>query len=293
MSGSPTWLSMHSFRGAIAPATWPATFTRALIYVILVTIAIIEAFPLVWMLITSVKDSHEVFNTFLPTRIEWENFPRVWFAMNFPVHLANSLYVTGLTVALVVALATPAAYAFARYRFPGRELVFYAVIGAMMIPPQAILIPMFQFLKSLHLLNSLTGLSLSYVGGGVAFAVFLMRTFFLSLPGELGDSARVDGCNDFQVFWHSYLPLARPGMATVVIIQSLYTWNEFMFSNTLITSPGRKTVQSAVFQAVGQYGTDYTALCSGLIIALVPVVLVYLVLQRQFIGGLTAGALKG
>jgi ABC-type glycerol-3-phosphate transport system permease component len=162
-----------------------------------------------------------------------------------------------------------------------------------MIPPQAILIPMFQFLKSLHMLNSLTGLSLSFVGGGTAFAVFLMRTFFLSLPRELGDAARTDGCNDFEVFWYVFLPLARPGIATVVIIQSLYIWNEFMFSNTFIISPGRKTVQSAVFQAVGQYATDYTALCSGLIIALVPVVLVYLALQRQFISGLTAGALKG
>jgi ABC-type glycerol-3-phosphate transport system permease component len=293
MTGSANMSSTPRWRRAIASATWPVAFTRTLIYVILTLIAIVEAFPLLWMLVTSVKDSHEVFNTILPAEIKWQNFPRVWVAMNFPVHLGNSLYVTSLTVALVVALATPAAYAFARYKFPGRELVFYAFIGAMMIPPQAILIPMFQFLRSLHLLNSLTGLALSYVGGGVAFAIFLMRTFFLSLPGELGDSARIDGCNDFQVFWHIYLPLARPGMASVVIIQSLYTWNEFMFANTLITSPGLKTVQSAVFQAVGQYGTDYTALCSGLIIALVPVTLVYLALQRQFISGLTAGALKG
>jgi ABC-type glycerol-3-phosphate transport system permease component len=293
MTAGPTRLSSDSFRNALAVVTWPVAFTRALIYAMLVLIAAMEAFPLFWMIITSVKDSHEVFNTLLPTEIKWQNFPRVWFAMNFPVHLGNSLYVTSLTVALVVALATPAAYAFARYRFPGRELVFYTFIGIMMIPPQAILIPMFQFLKSLHLLNSLTGLALSFVGGGTAFAVFLMRTFFLSLPGELGDSARIDGCNDFQVFWHIYLPLARPGMATVVIIQSLYTWNEFMFSNTLIASPSRKTVQSAVFQAVGQYGTDYTALCSGLIIALVPVVVIYLAFQRQFISGLTAGALKG
>src|SRR5579871_907728 len=292
MSGATT-LPTYGARGAIARAPWPLVFTRTLIYVILIAIVIVEAFPLIWMILTSVKDSHEVFNTLLPAEIKWQNFPRVWSAMNFPVHLGNSLYVTSLTVALVVVLATPAAYAFARYRFPGREAVFFAFIGAMMIPPQAILIPMFQFLKSLHLLNSLTGLALSFVGGGTAFAVFMMRTFFLSLPGDLGDSARIDGCNDFQVFWHIYLPLARPGMATVVIIQSLYTWNEFMFANTLITSPGKKTVQSAVFQAVGQYGTDYTALCSGLIIALVPVVLVYLALQRQFISGLTAGALKG
>ena len=293
MTCSPSKSSMRGFRGAIVRTAWPAIFTRTLIYVILATIAIVEAFPLIWMIITSVKDSHEVFNTLLPSQIKWQNFPRVWFAMNFPVHLGNSLYVTSLTVALVVALSTPAAYAFARYKFPGRELIFYGFVGAMMIPPQAILIPMFQFLKSLHLLNSLTGLALSYVGGGVAFAIFLMRTFFLSLPGELGDSARIDGCNDFQVFWHIYLPLARPGISSVVIIQSLYTWNEFMFSNTFITSPGMKTVQSAVFQAVGQYGTDYTALCSGLIIAIIPVLAVYLALQRQFISGLTAGALKG
>ena len=293
MTSSPTVLSMPRSSGAVAYASWPVTLTRTFIYVILVMIVIVEAFPLMWMLITSVKDSHEIFNTLLPAEIKWQNFPRVWVAMNFPVHLGNSLYVTALTVALVVLLATPAAYAFARYRFPGRELVFYAFIGAMMIPAQAMLIPMFQFLKSLHLLNSLTGLALSYVGGATAFAVFLMRTFFLSLPRELGDSARTDGCNDFQVFWHIYLPLARPGIATVVIIQSLHTWNEFMFSNTLIASPNLKTVQAAVFQAVGQYATDYTALCSGLIIALVPVVLVYLALQRQFISGLTAGALKG
>ena len=293
MTSSPTILSMGRADGVRAASTWPVTFTRVLMYVILVMIVIVEAFPLVWMILTSVKDSHEVFNTILPSEIKWQNFPRVWFAMNFPVHLGNSLYVTTLSVALIVFLATPAAYAFARYRFPGREIVFYAFIGAMMVPPQAILIPMFQFLKSLHLLNSLTGLALSFVGGGTAFGVFLMRTFFLSLPRELGDSARTDGCNDFQVFWHIYLPLARPGMATVVIIQSLYIWNEFMFSNTFIISPDRKTVQSAVFQAVGQYATDYTALCTGLIIALVPVVLVYLILQRQFISGLTAGALKG
>ena len=193
---------------------------------------------------------------------------------------------TALTVAIVIAIATPAGYAFARYRFPGRDWLFYIFIGAMMIPGQAILIPMFQFLKTIGLLNTLTGLSLSYLGGGTAFAIFLMRAFFLSLPRELGDAARIDGANEFGVFWYVYLPLARPGIATVVIIQSLGTWNEFMFSATFISSPQLKTIQSALFQAVGRYSTDYTALSSGLILALIPIVTVYLVLQRQFISGL-------
>lgn len=268
-------------------------FNRMLIYVVLVAIAVVEAFPLLWMLMTSVKNQREVFSSFLPTRLDFSNFQRVWIAMNLPMHLANSIYVTVLTVCIVVVVATSAGYAFARYRFPGRDLLFYIFIGAMMIPGQAILIPMFQFLKAIGLLNSLTGLSLSYLGGSTAFAIFLMRAFFLSLPTELGDAARIDGASEFGVFWHVYLPLAKAGIATVVIIQSLGTWNEFMFSNTFISNPNLKTIQPSLYQAIGRYATDYTALSSGLILALIPIVAVYLILQKQFIAGLTAGALKG
>jgi ABC-type glycerol-3-phosphate transport system permease component len=268
-------------------------FTRTLIYVVLLLIVVVEAFPLAWMLLTSVKNQREVFSSFLPQTLDLSNFRRVWVAIDLPTHLVNSLYVTGLTVIIVVCVATLAGYAFARYYFPGRDILFYIFIGAMMIPGQAILIPMFQFLTSFGLLNTLTGLSLSYLGGATAFSIFLMRAFFLSLPKDLGDAARIDGANEFGVFWLVYLPLARPGIATVVIIQSLGIWNEFMFSTTFISSPGLKTIQSAMFQAVGRYSTDYTALSSGLILALIPIVTVYLILQKQFISGLTAGALKG
>jgi len=268
-------------------------FSRTLVYVTLIAIAIVQAFPLVWMILTSVKNQREVFSSFLPARLDFSNFVRVWNAIDLPKHLLNSLYVTTLTVVIVVFVATLAGYVFARFRFRGRDLLFYAFIGAMMIPGQAILIPMFQFLKAIGLLNTLTGLSLSYLGGAVAFSIFLMRSFFLSLPKELGDAGRIDGCTEFGVFRYVYLPLAKPGIATVVIIQSMGIWNEFMFSNTFISSPGLKTIQAALFQAVGRYATDYTALSSGLMLALIPIVTVYLVLQKQFVQGLTAGALKG
>lgn len=267
-------------------------FTRTLAYAVLVALVVVEAFPLAWMLLTSVKNQREVFSSFLPATLDFSNFRRVWVAIDLPTHLVNSLYVTTLTVAIVVCVATSAGYAFARYHFRGRDILFYIFIGAMMIPGQAILIPMFQFLKGIGLLNTLTGLSLSYLGGATAFSIFLMRAFFLSLPKDLGDAARIDGASEFGVFWRVYLPLARPGIATVVIIQSLGVWNEFMFSTTFISTPALKTIQPAMFQAVGRYATDYTALSSGLILALIPIVTVYLILQRQFISGLTAGALK-
>ena len=285
--------SLAAGEHSVSRARFQFIFARTLVYVVLVAIVVVEAFPLVWMLLTSVKNQREVFNSFLPTTLDFSNFPRVWAAMDLPTHLFNSLYVTGLTVIIVICISTLAGYAFARYRFPGRDWLFYIFIGAMMIPGQAILIPMFQFLKAIGLLNTLTGLSLSYLGGSTAFAIFLMRAFFLGLPRELGDAARIDGASEFGTFWYVYLPLARSGIATIVIIQSLGTWNEFMFSTTFISSPQLKTIQSALFQAVGRYSTDYTALSSGLILALIPIVTVYLVLQRQFISGLTAGALKG
>lgn len=278
------------YRRTMPPARLIA---KTMIYIILIALVVVEAFPMVWMLLTSVKNSREVFGTFLPTSLDFSNYGRVWVNFSLPRHLLNSAYVTTLTVAIIVAVSTMGGYAFARFEFRGRDAIFYACLGAMMIPGQALLIPFFQFLKSIGLLNNLNGLVISYLGGGTAFALFLMRAFFLSLPKDLGEAARIDGASEFRVFWSVYLPLARPGIATVVIIQSMNTWNEFMYATTFISTPAVKTIQPALFQAMGEYSTDYTALSSGLIMALVPVVTVYLVLQRQFIEGMTAGALKG
>ena len=186
-------------------------FSKTLVYVTLLLIMVVQAFPLVWMILTSVKNQREVFTSFLPQRLDFSNFVRVWKAIDLPTHLLNSLYVTTLTVVIVVIVATLAGYVFARFNFRGKDWLFYIFIAAMMIPGQAILIPMFQFLKALGLLNTLTGLSLSYLGGAVAFSIFLMRAFFVSLPRELGDAAKMDGAGEWGVFWYIYLPLAKPG----------------------------------------------------------------------------------
>lgn len=266
---------------------------KTLTYIFLIILSIVLGFPLFWMLLTSVKNRREVFNQFLPSQIDLSNFSRVWSEMDLPMHLGNSLFVTGLNVLIVVVTATLAGYAFARLTFNRRDTIFYAFIVAMMIPGQALLIPMFQYLKNLGLLNTHVGLSLSMTGGAIAFAIFLMRSFFKSLPGELGDAGKIDGCDEWGVFRHIYLPLARPGIATVIIFQFMGTWNEFMFSTTFLNTPNEKTIQPALYQVVGRYSIDYTALSAGLLMAILPILIVFLLLQKQFIKGLTAGAFKG
>ena len=266
---------------------------QAVAYITLIALSVVLGFPLFWMLVTSLKNQREVFNQFWPSQIDFSNYVRVWEAMNLPLHLWNSLFVTALNVGIVVVTATLAGYAFSKLKFPGREWVFYSFIVAMMIPGQAILIPMFQYLKTLGLLNTHIGLAFSMTGGAIAFAIFLMRAFFKSLPDELGDAGRIDGCTEWGVFYRVYLPLARPGIATVVIFQFMGVWNEFMFSTTFITTPTLKTIQPALYQVVGRYSVDYTALSAGLLLAIIPILIVFLLLQNQFIKGLTAGAFKG
>lgn len=272
------------------PSRWIVKIVK---YFILISLAIFTGAPLLWLLITSVKDRREVFSTFLPATIDFSNYARVWTGSNLQQHFINSLIVTVITVGLVVVVAIPAAYAFARLEFPGRSIIFYAFLAAIMIPQHAILIPMFVFLKRVDLLNTLPGLALSFLGSSIPFSIFLLRAFFRTLPSELGDAGRIDGCNEMDVFFYIYLPLARPGVATIFIFQFVNTWNEFLFSNTFISDPNLKTIQPAVYQVVGRYSVDYPALSAGLVMAILPVVLMYLLTQKQFIKGLIVGALKG
>jgi len=262
-------------------------------YAVLLLLTVVTVFPLLWMLLTSVTPQNQVFGSLLPSSIDVSGYDRMWTTMSFPRAFMNSVIVTAITVAIVVVVATLTGYAFARLSFPGRDWIFYAFLAAMMIPGQAILVPMFIFLHQVGLLNTLPGLAFSYLGGALPFATFLMRAFFKTLPAELGDAGRIDGCSDFGIFWRVYLPLTSPGIATITIFQFVGTWNEFLFATTLLSTPELKTLQPALYLAVGQYSTDWPALTAGLTMATIPIVIVYLLLQRQFVQGLTAGALKG
>lgn len=262
-------------------------------YFVAITLLLFTMFPIVWMVITSVKNRRDVFGSLLPKTLDFTNFSRVWQVMKFPQHFLNSVIVTFFTVLIVVTVSILASYVFARFTFPGRDIIFFIFLGSMMIPSQVLLIPMFIFVRDIHLLNTLAGLIIAYIGRGIPFSMFIMRAFFRTLPSELGDAARIDGCSEWRVFLNVYLPLATPGIATITIFEFMNIWNEFMYAVTFISSPDLKTLQPSIFTVVGQYSTDWTALCAGMLMAIFPIVVVYISLQSQFIKGLTAGAIKG
>lgn len=267
---------------------------RAVGYVILISLTLGSIFPLVWMILMSLKDRSETYSgKLLPAKVTLSAYSYVFENMQLPLYMWNSVKITLITVATVVSLATLAGYAFARIEFPGKHLIFLVLLSTLMLPGAVLIIPLFLQLSEMHLIDTQLGLILAYIGGGLPFSMFLMRSFFETLPAELVDAGRIDGANEFEIFLHIMLPLARPGIATITIFQFMSTWNEFIFAATFIHDPVKRPLQPALFALVGRYSTNWPALTASLTLSLIPIVAVYLVMQREFVAGLTTGAIKG
>lgn len=269
------------------------TLVRAAGYVVLTALAVGTAYPFLWMLVTSVRDSTTVFSEgLIPRSLTFNAYQRVWEQIDLPRHFLISILITFVTVLLTVFLATLAGYAFAWLDFPFKRAIYLTLLGTLLVPATALIVPQFLELKQLRLLDTTTGLILVYVGTSLPFAMFLMRAYFETLPRDLADSARVDGAGEFRIFRSVMLPLAGPGVATLVIFQFMFTWNEFILANTLLRTPDKLPLQPVLFALKGQHSTDWPLLTAALVISIVPVVAVYLRMQKQFVQGLTAGALK-
>ncbi|MFG1708856.1 carbohydrate ABC transporter permease [Nonomuraea sp. M3C6] len=262
-------------------------------YVALITISAATAFPFVWMLLTSVRPRDTVFSgSAVPDKITFDAYERAWSQLDYPSHFATTLVITAITVVAVLALATLGGYAFAKLRFPFKGFLYLALLSTMMLPVTAIILPLFLQLRTMDLLGTRQGLILVYVGTSLPFAMFLMRAFFETLPDELVHAARVDGAGEFAIFWRVMLPLAAPGVATVVIFQFMTTWNEFLYAQTFLQNPGYLPLQPVLYTIVGQYSTDWPLICASLTMSILPIVLVYMRMQRRFVAGLTLGAIK-
>lgn len=269
---------------------------RASIYVILTIVSVLCVFPVLWVLLTSLRTPSSVFNkSFIPTAGQWTPvaFVHAFTQAGVGGGIVNSLIVTAVTIILVLLIAVLGGYGFARFAFFGRSPLYVIILSTLTVPVAVILIPLFLEMKTFHLLDSLPGLILIYTATSVPFAVVLMRGFFERTPGELADAARIDGATEWGVFARVMLPLVRPAILTLAVFQFLFSWNEFLLAETFLNSQSGLTLQPRIYAIVGQYSTNWPLLCASLIIAMLPIILLYCVIQRRFVAGLTAGALRG
>lgn len=272
----------------------PALFRQLLVHIALAVVGIIVAIPLYWTVISSVTTNEAIFATpvqWIPSSLHFENFSQALAAAPFGRYFFNS-FVVGVAVTFTTLLSSAlAGYGFAKFRFPGQRLLFVVVLVALMVPFQAIMIPLFVLARQLGWLNSYSGL---IVPGAVSgFGIFLMRQFMSKLPDALLEAARLDGCNEIQLFVRIVLPLSRSALAALAVLTFLSSWNNFLWPLIVAQSPDVTTVPLGIVQFRGSYFTNYTQILAVALLAAAPVILLYLLMQRQIIETFASSGLKG
>ncbi|MGN7165264.1 carbohydrate ABC transporter permease [Paenibacillus cellulositrophicus] len=269
-------------------------FQPMIIHIVLMVGSFLMVVPVLWSLLTSLKAPDEVTRipiTILPGQLHWDNFQKVADLLPFMTFYWNTIVTTLIKVLFGLLFSSLAAYAFARVHFPGRTLLFLLVLSVMMVPGQVFLIPQYLLMKDLGWLNSLKAITVT--GMFSAYSTFLLRQFFLGLPSELEESARIDGCNPFRIYWNIMLPLAKPGLISVAIISTLWSWNDFLWPLVVNDSMDKMTLAVGLASLQGQFTTNYPVLMAGMLLAVWPMILIFFLLQKQFIEGITLGGLKG
>lgn len=276
--------------------------STAAVYALLGAWLVAVAFPIVWVGYTSLKPDKDVFaHPFRPpawSEIHWSNYANAWTKAHFGDYFLNSVVLTVTTVVGVTFLSSMAAYALARFAFPGAKALHLYFLAGLMIPLQLAIVPLFFQLKGMHLLGTRTGLLLCYLAFGMPFAVFILTAFFRSLPASLHEAALIDGAGEFGAFFRVMLPLARPGMLTVAIFTFLGTWNEYFMAFMFLSGEGSEQMRTlplglANVTIVSQYRSDWGMAFAGLVLMMAPTLLTYVLLQRYITRGITAGAVKG
>ena len=263
-------------------------------HLVLLPLAAVMLVPLVWMLVTSIETLPETRHfppTLIPAGIHWQNYPDALDAAPFGRFFANSFIVTGAAVIGNLVLCSLAGYAFARMRFFGRDITFIALLATLMVPFQVTMIPTFLIVQHLGLVDSLGALIAPNLV--TPFGIFLLRQFFRTLPIELEEAARIDGCSRFGVLFRIVLPLSMPALATLGIVTFLWTWNDFLWPLIVISSTNQSTVQIGLASFQGAHQTNWSLLMAGNVMALAPMLLVFIFAQRWFVQSLASTGVKG
>lgn len=253
------------------------------------------AFPLLWALVASITPEAQLFEkpSLWPAEPVLDHYRALWDERDFWVPIRNSLIVAGTTTAVCVAVGSLAAWALARLRFRGKQMILGGLLAVSLFPQISLVTPLFLLLRSLRLIDTYPGLILPYLTFAMPLAVWLLTGFFRQLPPDLEEAAAVDGATPWQTFTRVLLPLAAPGLATTAILTFIYCWNEFLFALSFTLGPERQTVPVAIALFRGQYQVPWGQILAAAVVATAPVALLVLAFQRRIVQGLTAGAVKG
>jgi N-acetylglucosamine transport system permease protein len=275
----------------------PRSWKNAAGYIIVGGWSAFSLFFVVWVVLASLKSTRNLFGNpwSLPLNPAFGNYVKTWFVSRFGDYFLNSLLVVSLSVLALLVVSAPAAYVLSRGKFRGREAISNFIVFGMGVPIPLLFVPLVVLVSALHLVDTLTGLGVVYVSLSVPFTVYVLQGFFSSLPSELESAAIIDGCSDWQIFWHVMLPLARPGLATVAILNFVGLWNEYQLSLVLINSPEKRTLSLGIYSLITSMkytGGDWPGLFAGVTIVMIPTIILFVFLSERMISGITMGGVK-
>jgi raffinose/stachyose/melibiose transport system permease protein len=276
-------------------ARWRNSLPYLPVTLLLAAISLLMLAPLVWLVVSSMKTNAEIFSSpwQLPDRFRIGNFVEAWRVARLGTYAFNSVWITTVSVAAILVLSSMAAFAFARLEFWGRDKLFAVFLIGLIIPIQGVVVPLFLILKQIDLLYTYWGLILTYVAWGLPLSIYVMRAFFLSLPRDLEDAARIDGCGLFGIYWRVLLPIAKPAIATIAVFSALSVWNELLLVQLFIDEDSMQTLPRGLLAFSEKYRVDYGLTFSAITMIALPMIALYGFFQRWFIDGLTAGSVKG
>jgi len=268
---------------------------NSLIHLFLISTALTCLYPLLWMVASSFKTQETIFSdiSLIPRQFHFENYYQVVSQSDFGRYFLNSVIYTVCVVFGIVVISSMAAYAFSRLRFPGKNIIFIVFMAAMMIPVPGSFVALFVLLNKLHLRDTPLGYILCMINVGLSMSIFLLKTFFDTMPRELEDAARIDGCSKIGIWRHVALPIAKPVLAVVVVFNALNVWNEYVLALIIFDNKNLMPLQRALMMFRGEYLTNYPLLMAGLTITALPIIIVYLLMQKYIVKGVTSGALFG
>lgn len=268
---------------------------KTIIYVLLSIYGIVNAYPILWMILNSFKDNMDFAKNPFGLPVQWlfENYKTAWETARLDTYFLNSVIVSVTAVIITVFAGALASYFLARFTFKWSKSMYGFFVFGMLIPIHATLVPMFLLMKNLGLLNTHLGLIFPYIAFNLPITIFILVSFMKAFPSDIEESAIMDGCGVFRIFWSIILPMTKPAIATVVILNFINNWNEFSFALVLINDEALKTLPLGLANFAGQFTTNYGAQMAGLTIAIIPTIVIYMLLEEHLVKGMTAGAVKG